>query len=97
MKLLPDPIEFEWDKGNIDKNRIKHGIENQEAEEVFANRPLIVIQDEKHSSVESRYHALGKTYKNKLLFLSFTLRGKSIRIISARQMNGKEEVIYEKA
>jgi len=32
MKLLAQPIKFEWDKGNINKNILKHKIKNEEAE-----------------------------------------------------------------
>ena len=69
----------------------------QEAEEIFANQPLIISADIGHSAAEPRYHALGKTDKGRRLHLTFTTRGKRIRIISARAMHKKERAIYEKA
>lgn len=96
MKVLPEPIFFEWDKGNINKNLIKHSVTNKEAEEVFNNQPLI-SEDIKHSEKELRFQALGKTDKERLLFLSFTIRKNKIRIISARDMNKKEVSKYEEA
>jgi hypothetical protein len=93
--IIPEPVEFEWDKGNIDKNFKKHRIANEEAEEVFLNDPLI-SEDKKHSSAEKRYQCLGITDKNKKLFVSFTLRNGKIRIISDRNMNKKERNTYEK-
>ncbi len=96
MKILPEPIAFEWDKGNIDKNLIKHNVTNQEAEEVFSNRPLLLNEDKDYSGQEVRYQALGKTNQNRLLFVSFTIRSQKARPISFRDMNIKERGEYEK-
>ncbi len=95
IRILPDPVFFEWDKGNIDKNFVKHGVTNQEAEEIFSNEPLIILEDVKHSLKEIRFKGLGKTNKERLLFVSFVVRNNKVRIISIRDMNKKEEVIYE--
>lgn len=97
MKILPKPISFEWDEGNIDKNWIKHNVNKQEIEEVFSNEPLLVYEDLKHSQSELRLQALGKTEDGRKLFLSLTIRDDKIRVISARDMNRKEEIIYEKS
>jgi uncharacterized DUF497 family protein len=87
---------FDWDEGNARKND-KHGVSMAEAEQVFFNQPLLVIDDNKHSQGEGRFHALGKTNEDRLLHITFTLRhaGESIRIISARDMHRKERKIYE--
>lgn len=96
MKILPDPALFEWDKSNIEKNWLKHGVTYKEIEEVFSNKPLLVSEDIKHSENEERYQALGKTNNERLIFLSFTVRKNKVRVISARDMSKKEEKIYEK-
>ena len=96
MDVLPEILEFEWDLGNKNKCFLKHGVTVQEAEEVFVNEPLLVVEDSYHSESESRYQALGKTGNGRLLFVSFTLRKEKIRIISARVMSRKETRIYEK-
>lgn len=95
MKILPEPIVFKWDKGNIDKNLAKHGVTNREAEEVFGNRPLFINKDLRHSEREVRFQALGKTDESRLLFITFTVRNTTVRIISARDMNKKERRVYE--
>ena len=89
---------FDWDEGNARKNE-KHGVSTAEAEQVFFNTPLLVLEDSKHSVLELRFHALGKTDKIRLLHITFTLRGagEKIRVISARDMHRKERVVYEKA
>jgi len=51
-------IGFDWDSGNARKND-KHGVLMAEAEQVFFNAPLLVLEDCRHSSQEQRFHALG--------------------------------------
>lgn len=96
MRIITSPVTFEWDPGNSTKNLEKHHVTIQESEEVFTSQPLIVAEDQKHSNIEQRFQALGKTNNNRKLFLSFTLRGNKIRIISIRDMNKKEIKAYEK-
>lgn len=96
MRIIPEPLSFDWDLGNSDKNFQKHNVGCQEAEEVFINQPLIVVEDKKHSKDEQRFHALGRSNVSRYLFLSFTIRKQQIRIISIRDMNKKEKKIYEK-
>jgi len=88
---------FEWDEGNGRKSLEKHDVSQVEAEQVFFNDPLLVIQDVRHSSYENRLHTLGRTDAGRLLHMSFTLRGGSnlIRVISARAMHRKERLRYE--
>jgi len=86
---------FQWDQGNIDKNQIKHDVENWECEQVFFNRPLLVLDDPKHSVSEKRWAAFGKTDANRYLVLVFTKRDNLIRIISARNMNKRERKFYD--
>ena len=89
---------FDWDEGNARKNE-KHGVSTAEAEQVFFNAPLLVLEGRKHRVLEARFHTLGKTDKTRLLHITFALRcvGEKIRVISARDMHRKERVIYEKA
>lgn len=87
--------EFDWDAGILQKNWLKHDVSPFECEQVFFNQPLIVTPDEKHSETEIRYYVLGQTDTGRRLFLVFTMRGKKIRIISARDMNRKEYAIYD--
>jgi uncharacterized DUF497 family protein len=90
---------FDWDDGNSRKSADKHDVSQAEAEGVFFNDPLIVVEDAKHSETEQRLHALGKTAQNRLLRITFTLRqnGTMIRVISARDMRRKERKAYEQA
>jgi uncharacterized DUF497 family protein len=84
---------FEWDKHNIDKILKKHNVTVTECEETFLNKH-IARKDIKHSFVEDRYYLLGVSNNDRLLAVIFTMRGKKIRVISARNMSKKERLCY---
>ncbi|PXY00225.1 BrnT family toxin [Halomonas sp. LBP4] len=90
---------FDWDEGNSRKNVEKHGVGQSEAESIFFNEPLLVLEDARHSQAEARFHALGETDDARQLHITFTLRqdGTLIRVISARAMHRKERAAYEQA
>jgi uncharacterized DUF497 family protein len=96
-EIFEDIQNFEWDKGNLTKNWVRHKVRYSECEEVFFNEPYIFEQDKVHSVKENRFYILGRTDGNRLLFIVFTRRGKKIRIISARDMSKKERKIYNEA
>ncbi len=52
--------------------------------------PVLVADDEKHSKVEVRYYAPGKTDDERKFFVVFTIRKNQIRVITARDMSKKE-------
>jgi len=87
---------FIWDKGNKDKNWIKHRVSNKECEEVFFDQNKKISKDKLHSKKEERFILLGKTKKDRLLYTVFTMRNKKIRVISSRDINRKERFLYEK-
>ena len=92
-------VGFDWDNGNARKSEEKHDVSQAEAEQIFFNQPLLVLEDSKHSQEESRYHALGNTDDKRFLHITFTLResGTLIRVISARNMHKKERQNYEQS
>lgn len=85
---------FDWDEGNVGKNWERHRVTPEEAEDVFFLEPLVVRSDVRHSRTEERYYALGQTRAGRDLFVSFTIRGELIRVISVRDMTRKEKRIY---
>jgi hypothetical protein len=91
-------VGFDWDSGNARKNE-KHGVNQGEIEQIFFRQPLIVAADPEHRAAECRYHALGRTDRDRWLQVTFTLRGEEtlIRPISARTMHRKERAIYATA
>lgn len=96
MQFLRQPIAFEWDIGNKGKN-LKHGVADEECEEVFFDPRKRVLKDVLHSRAEDRYLLIGATKQERLLFVVFTLRNSTVRIISARDLHKRERKLYEKA
>ena len=86
---------FDWDRGNLDKNRTLHGVPFWECEQVFFNEPLLVVEDVSHSGAERRYYTLGRTDAGRRLFVVFTIRRNLVRVISARDMSRRERKRYE--
>jgi hypothetical protein len=96
MIRLPDPVRFEWDDGNRDKNWLSHGVSTTEAEEVFFDANKKLAKDVLHSTdQEERYILLGKTRLERLIFVVFTIREENIRVVSARDLNRRERPLYE--
>jgi uncharacterized DUF497 family protein len=94
---LSQSIKFQWDKGNIDKNLVKHDVRNEEIEEAFMDVDKRIFRDVVHSKNEKRYTLVGKSLNLRKLIIVFTLRSNEIRAISAREPNRKEiKKYYEK-
>lgn len=93
---LEENLGFEWDKGNVDKNWKKHRVTRKESEEIFFDRKAMVSLDVKHLKVEKRWLLLGATKSKRRLGVVFTKRKSKVRVISARSMNKKERIKYEK-
>lgn len=95
-RIVYTDMEFEWDKGNSGKNLKSHHISDEEAEEPFFDDLKHRYPDPTHSVDEPRYVVVGKTKLSRILFVVYTLRRNKIRIISARQADRKEKMLYEK-
>jgi uncharacterized DUF497 family protein len=91
-------VGFDWDAGNARKSADKHGVTQSEAEQAFFNQPLLILEDDRHSFEEARFHALGRTDDERRLQITFTLRREAtlIRVVSARAMSARERLAYEK-
>lgn len=94
--MLEECVGFQWDAGNSGKIWERHRVTPTECEELFFNRPLLITHDEEHSAAEERIYGLGHSDAGRLLFVAFTLRGRLIRVISARDMSRKERRIYRR-
>lgn len=95
--LLSNVEGFQWDLGNSGKSVERHGVTRSEAEEAFFNRPVVVVDDSRHSVNERRFALHGVTNEDRSLTVIFTIRGALVRVISARDMSRKERREYEKA
>lgn len=95
MKIFKEPLGFDWDKGNQDKNFLQHQVTDEECEEVFFDVKKRILKDILHSDKENRFILIGQTKKQRILFMVFTLRKDKVRVISARDLNQKERRLYE--
>jgi uncharacterized DUF497 family protein len=92
-----DLIEgFDRDDGNHRKSLDRHGVSQEECQQVFIDPRLLILTDDKHSGAKDRYHAYGQSATGRLLLVSFTLRRNRslLRVISARDMSRKEKDRY---
>jgi uncharacterized protein len=89
-------VIFAWDLRKELANVAKHGIFFREATEVFADPGVIHLEDERHSSEENRFYAVGKTSKGDVLTVRYTVRGDTIRIFGAAKWR-KWRIFYERA
>jgi uncharacterized DUF497 family protein len=93
--LLATVDGFEWDEANGRKNWERHAVTTSECEEAFFNQPIVAGRDDAHSADELRLFLLGKTDSGRRLFVAFTLRGKNVRVISARDMSRREREVHD--
>ncbi|MFL6207348.1 MAG: BrnT family toxin [Pyrinomonadaceae bacterium] len=87
--------DFEWNAAKAQLNAEGHSVTFAEATTVFADPLFIIYKDPDHSVGEPRYIIIGKSEQKRYLIVSYTERGASIRIISARELDPKERRAYE--
>ncbi len=56
---------------------------------------MALVREDNHAENESRWILLGMSNQARLLVVVYTLRGESIRLISARKPTTKEVMYYE--
>ena len=86
---------FEQDEKKEAQNIAKHDLDFSTAALVFCDENRIERYDYSHCASEDRFITIGRI-KNTIVIVVvvYTERGKSIRIISARKANRREEEAY---
>jgi uncharacterized protein len=87
-----EPFEFEWDENKRRINVVKHGIDFEDAKEVFFD-PAAYMSLSPRTVSERRYVTVG-LMRGALIAVIFTRRGNAIRIISARAARRIERQTY---
>lgn len=82
--------EVEWNEEKAASNRRKHGIDFDEAIEIFYGTSLLRRSDR---NTEERWLAIGET-EGRVVTVVFTWRGDTLRIISARRARRNERRAY---
>ncbi len=85
-------MDFEWDDAKERANKKKHGVDFRTAARVFLD-PCVIEFDDVGSSGEERFNAIGLV-DDRMLFVSYTMRGDVVRIISARGAEPHEKRKY---
>ena len=86
---------FEWDEAKARSNVIKHGVTFEEAAQVFYDTLSRTSDDPAHSDDEDRFIMIGMSFRQRLLFVSYTENENQLRIISAREATKQERKLYE--
>ena len=89
-----DGVCFVCNQGKRKANSKKHGIDLVQASQVFTDPFAVSDYDPARSTEEDRYQIIGKTNNEVLILVSYTMRHETVRIISARKAEYKEEKIY---
>jgi uncharacterized DUF497 family protein len=85
-------MDFAWDTAKERANRKKHGVDFRTAAKVFLD-PYVIEFDDARDAGEIRFNAIGLV-DGRMLFVTYTLRGEVVRIISARGAEPHEKRRY---
>jgi uncharacterized protein len=84
--------QFEWDENKARSNLAKHNISFEVAKEAFGD-PDAVEWFEGYEAGEERFNIIGFV-NNRLVFVAYTMRNGTTRIISARPATPHEKRLY---
>ncbi len=90
-------LHFEFDPAKAASNRKKHGVSFDEAVTVFNDPLSSTLPDDQHSEDEARFIIVGRSSKQRLLFVVYTETGTRIRLIGARLVTAAEREQYEQS
>ena len=86
---------YEWDRVKAAANVKRHRVRFEEAASVFVDPLALTVPDPDHSEGEDREITIGRSAKQRVLFVAHTGRSGRIRIISARRATRWEQRHYE--
>ncbi len=88
-------MTFTWDPEKAEENLKNHGVDFREAATVFEDPLSTTFPDNDHSLGERRFLVIGLSARSRILVISHTENGDTIRIISARAATRRERKFYE--
>ena len=89
--------DFIWLPDIVAKVATKHGLRQDEVEDVFFNRPRFRFVETGHLPGEDVYVATGQTNAGRFLIVFFILKPDNVALIlSARDMNRSERRQHER-
>jgi uncharacterized DUF497 family protein len=84
---------FEWDDAKATRNYAKHGVRFEAARAVFDDPFAIEQVDDRENYGEDRFTLIGMA-SGRLLVVVYTMRGETIRMITARGAEPYEQREY---
>ena len=87
--------KFEWHSDKAKLNIRNHRVSFEEAATAILDELSKTTLDPDHSLTENRFITFGVSARRRLLVVSYTHRGESILIISARTATKREREFYE--
>ena len=72
-------MKFVWDPSKARRNLTKHGVSFQDASTAFADPLSLTIDDPDHSTREVRFLLVAQTRYGRLVVVSHTIRGETVR------------------
>jgi len=85
-------MKFEWDEKKRIRNIEKHGLDFNDAHQIFTDEAY-VVEDARINYDETRYVLYGPLF-GRIVVAAFTVREDVIRIISMRKANKREQASY---
>ncbi len=90
-----DPlVQVVWDPRKAASNQRKHGVSFSDAEAVLLD-PFALTTEDSRARGEQRFVSIGTDSSDRIVVVVFAYRGKTIRLISARNATRKERNSYE--
>ena len=86
-------MQFEWDSDKAAANVSRHGVSFELAMLVFIDNDRLIKRDERFDYGEERIITMGHV-NNRLHVVVYTQTNDTIRIISARKANRREQKRY---
>jgi uncharacterized protein len=88
-------VIYEWDPVKAAANVKKHRVTFEEAASVFLDPAALTFSDPDHSEEEDREITIGRSTRQRVLFVAHVARESGVRIISARRATRQERKQYE--
>ena len=86
-------MEFEWDEVKSERCRRERGFSFADMLPAFSDPERLLEADNRYEYGEERFCLYGKI-EGRLFVIVYTARGETIRIISARKANKREQKCY---
>ena len=86
-------MNYEWDDAKNRSNMAKHGLNFEDAAQVF-DGPCVTFEDDRYPYGEERFLTLG-LLAQRLVVIAHSPRDEATRIISMRKGNRREQKIYQ--